>query len=58
MHENDLCGGFKEVHKLVVLVLTIPYSTASLNIFVNSSVDLSSFISNAFPFVLFYASWQ
>jgi len=30
MHENDLCGGFKEVHKLVVLVLTIPYSTASL----------------------------
>jgi len=23
MHENDLYGGFKEVHKLVILVLTI-----------------------------------
>ena len=29
MHENDLYGGFKEVHKLVILVLTIPFSTAS-----------------------------
>ena len=23
MHENDLYGGFKEMHKLVILVLTI-----------------------------------
>jgi len=30
MHENDLYGDFKEVHKLVILVLTIPYSTASV----------------------------
>jgi len=27
MHENDLYGGFKEVHKLVI---TIPYSSASV----------------------------
>jgi len=30
MHENDLYGGFKEVHELVILFLTIPDSTASV----------------------------
>jgi len=30
MCENDLYGGFMEVHKLVILVLIIPYSTASV----------------------------
>jgi len=30
MCENDLYGGFKEVHKLVILILIIPYSTASV----------------------------
>jgi len=108
-HENGLYGDFMEVRSLVILVLTTPYSTASversfsalkrvktylintqgqkrlsnlslisieksllksmmsnseafynsvIELFVNSSVELSSFISNAFSFVLFYVSWQ
>jgi len=32
--------------------------TVLYNMFVNSSVELSSFISNAFSFVLFYVLWQ
>jgi len=43
MHENDLYGGFKEVHKLV---LTIPYSTASVECSFSALKRVKTYLRN------------
>ena len=47
MHERQLYEAFGEVHKLVLLVLTIPYSTASVERSFSALKRIKTFLRNA-----------
>ena len=46
MHENDLYCVFKEVHKLVILILTMPYSTASMERSFSALIRVKTYLRN------------
>ena len=47
MHEGQFYEGFREVHKLVLLVLTIPYSTASVERSFSALKKIKTYLRNA-----------